>query len=77
MCCSAPNGELTAAGEARNNQHESIIAGYDSPSTPWVWAAACYGRDGNQPAKRMSGPSGSDADGFPGVLAPPLASALK
>ncbi|ARF52785.1 phage tail sheath subtilisin-like domain-containing protein [Pantoea stewartii] len=65
-------GELTAAGEARNNQHESIIGVYDSPSTPWVWAAACYGamatslrNDPGRPVQTLT---------VSGVLAPPLAS---
>lgn len=65
-------GELTAAGEARNNQHESIIGVYNSPTTPWVWSAACYGamanslrNDPGRPVQTLS---------VSGVLAPPLAS---
>lgn len=65
-------GELTAAGEARNNQHESIIGIYDSPTTPWVWSAACYGaaatslrNDPGRPLQTLT---------VAGVLAPPLAS---
>lgn len=65
-------GEVTAIGEARNNQHESIIGIYDSPSTPWVWSAACYGamanslrNDPGRPVQTLT---------VSGVLAPPLAS---
>jgi len=65
-------GELTAAGEARNNQHESLPGVYDSPSPPWVWTAACYGAvagslrdDPGRPLQTLT---------VAGVLAPPLAS---
>lgn len=65
-------GELTAAGERRNNQHESIIGIYDSPSPPWVWAAGCYGamagslrNDPGRPVQTLQ---------VTGVLAPPLSS---
>ncbi|QCR38946.1 phage tail sheath subtilisin-like domain-containing protein [Nissabacter sp. SGAir0207] len=68
----ATYGELTAAGEARNNQHESIVGVYDSPSPPWVWAAACYGaaavslrNDPGRPLQTLT---------VAGVLAPPLSS---
>jgi len=65
-------GELTAAGEARNNQHESLIGVYDSPTPPWVWAAAAYGamatslrNDPGRPVQTLT---------ISGVLAPPLSS---
>ncbi len=65
-------GELTAAGELRNNQHESLIGIYDSPTAPWVWSAACYGamatslrNDPGRPVQTLE---------VAGVLAPPLAS---
>lgn len=34
---------VTTFGAGRNNQHESVIGFYDSPSPIWKWAAACYG----------------------------------
>ncbi|WP_154914354.1 phage tail sheath subtilisin-like domain-containing protein, partial [Pseudomonas fluorescens] len=34
---------LATAGNARNNQHESIMGVYDSPSPAWVWAADLAG----------------------------------
>lgn len=36
-------GELTAKGEARNNQHESLMGVYDSPSPAYLWSAAYTG----------------------------------
>lgn len=30
---------LATAGNARNNQHETIVGFYDSPSPAWIWAA--------------------------------------
>ena len=65
-------GTLTAAGELRNNQHETLIGIYDSPTPPWVWAAACYGAAAvslrNDPGRPLQTLEVS------GVLAPPLAS---
>ncbi|ORJ23958.1 phage tail sheath subtilisin-like domain-containing protein (plasmid) [Rouxiella badensis] len=65
-------GELTAAGLLRNNQHETLIGIYDSPTAPWVWSAACYGAaavslrsDPGRPLQTLT---------VSGVLAPPLAS---
>ena len=62
-------GELTAAGEARNNQHESLIGVYDSPTPPWVWSAAAYGAAAvslrNDPGRPLQTLTVS------GVLAPP------
>ncbi|WP_248769135.1 phage tail sheath subtilisin-like domain-containing protein [Pseudomonas sp. MWU12-2345] len=34
---------LATAGNARNNQHESIMGFYDSPSPAWIWAADMAG----------------------------------
>ncbi|WP_338523365.1 phage tail sheath subtilisin-like domain-containing protein [Pseudomonas batumici] len=34
---------LATAGDARNNQHESIMGFYDSPSPAWIWAADMAG----------------------------------
>lgn len=31
---------LTTFGGARNNQHESVMGFYDSPTPPWEWASA-------------------------------------
>lgn len=65
-------GELTAAGEARNDQHASLIGVYDSPTPPWVWASAAYGAAAvalrNDPGRPLQTLAVS------GVLAPPLAS---
>lgn len=36
-------GELTAKGEARNNQHESLMGVYNSPSPAYLWSAAYTG----------------------------------
>lgn len=34
---------LATAGNTRNNQHESIMGFYDSPSPAWIWAADVAG----------------------------------
>lgn len=34
---------LATSGNARNNQHESIMGFYDSPSPAWIWAADVAG----------------------------------
>lgn len=34
---------LATAGNARNNQHETIMGFYDSPSPAWIWAADVAG----------------------------------
>jgi phage tail sheath gpL-like len=36
-------GACTAFGNGRNDQHMSIMAYYDSPDPPWVWAAQVGG----------------------------------
>lgn len=33
----------TTLGAGRNNQHETIVGFYDSPTPNWAWAAAMYG----------------------------------
>lgn len=65
-------GELTAIGEARNDQHFTLLGVYDSPTPPWKWAAAAYGaaatslrNDPGRPVQTLT---------LEGVLAPPLAS---
>ncbi|TKI02895.1 phage tail sheath subtilisin-like domain-containing protein [Martelella alba] len=65
-------GTLTASGEARNNQHESLLGVYDSPTPAYVWAAATYGaianslrNDPGRPVQTLT---------ISGVLAPPDAS---
>jgi phage tail sheath gpL-like len=40
---SATFSGLTAFGVAHNNQHESVIGVYDSPSPSWLWAADMAG----------------------------------
>lgn len=36
-------GTLTTFGAARNNQHETAMGVYDSPTPSWVWAASMAG----------------------------------
>ena len=40
---SGTTGSLTTFGAARNNQHESVIGIYDSPTPDYLWAAALGG----------------------------------
>ena len=63
---------LATAGVLRNNQHETILGVYDSPSPPWAWAAASAGTaavalraDPGRPLQTLV---------LDGVLAPPLIS---
>jgi len=63
---------LATAGNARNNQHESILGFNDSPSPAWVWAADVAGTaavslrvDPGRPLQTLA---------LSTVLAPPLAS---
>ncbi|WP_410015808.1 phage tail sheath subtilisin-like domain-containing protein [Sodalis sp. C49] len=65
-------GQLTAAGEARNNQHETLLGIYDSPTPAYIWSAAVYGaiagslrNDPGRPLQTLA---------VNGVLAPPLTS---
>lgn len=62
----------TTLGTGRNNQHESIIGFYDSPSPNWIWAADLAGTaavslraDPQQPLQTLA---------LSTVLAPPLQS---
>lgn len=63
---------LSTAGNARNNQHETIMGFYDSPSPAWVWAADVAGAsavalraDPGRPLQTLA---------LSTVLAPPIAS---
>lgn len=63
---------LATAGNARNNQHESILGFNDSPSPAWIWAADVAGTaavslrvDPGRPLQTLA---------LSTVLAPPLAS---
>lgn len=63
-------GELTAAGEQRNDQHGTIVGVYGSPTPPWVWSAAVYGAVANS-LRNDPGRPVQTLD-VAGVLAPPL-----
>ncbi|MCO7569370.1 phage tail sheath subtilisin-like domain-containing protein [Pseudomonas chlororaphis] len=63
---------LATAGNARNNQHETIMGVYDSPSPAWIWAADMAGAaavslraDPGRPLQTLA---------LSTVLAPPAAS---
>ncbi|MCC3745325.1 phage tail sheath subtilisin-like domain-containing protein [Rouxiella badensis] len=65
-------GQLTTLGEARNDQHATLLGVYDSPTPAYVWAAATTGavagslrNDPGRPLQTLT---------IAGVLAPPLAS---
>jgi len=65
-------GQLTTTGEARNDQHATLLGIYDSPTPAYVWAAAVTGavagslrNDPGRPLQTLT---------ISGVLAPPLAS---
>ncbi|WP_447868811.1 phage tail sheath subtilisin-like domain-containing protein [Rahnella aceris] len=65
-------GQLTTIGEARNDQHATLLGIYDSPTPAYVWAAAVTGavsgslrNDPGRPLQTLT---------ISGVLAPPLAS---
>lgn len=65
-------GALTTAGQARNDQHTTILGFYDSPSMCDEWAAACYSTgavalraDPGRPLQTLV---------VSGLLAPPLQS---
>lgn len=65
-------GTLQTAGAARNNQHETILGYYDSPTPSWAWACAMAGQcaaslraDPGMPLQTLA---------LNGVLSPPLAS---
>lgn len=65
-------GQLTAAGEARNNQHESLMGVCNSPSPSWLWSAAYTGAV----ATSLRTDPGRPVQTLPvyGVLAPPVES---
>lgn len=63
-------GSLSAAGEARNNQHETLLGINGSPTPAYIWAAALTGaiapslrNDPGRPTQTLT---------ISGVLAPPL-----
>lgn len=65
-------GALTTFGVTRNNQHETVMGFYDSPTPSWLWAAALGGAtavsvraDPVQPLQTVP---------LIGVLAPPVPS---
>ena len=65
-------GQLTSVGEARNDQHATLLGVYDSPTPAYVWASAVTGavagslrNDPGRPLQTLT---------ISGVLAPPLAS---
>lgn len=65
-------GQLTTVGEARNDQHATLLGVNDSPTPAYVWAAAVTGavagslrNDPGRPLQTLT---------VSGVLAPPLAS---
>jgi len=65
-------GSLSAAGEARNNQHETLLGINGSPTPAYLWAAALTGaiapslrNDPGRPTQTLT---------ISGVLAPPLES---
>lgn len=65
-------GQLTAAGESRNDQHASLLGVNGSPTPSYIWSAAYVGaiaqslrNDPGRPLQTLA---------ISGVLAPPLAS---
>ncbi|CNH99212.1 putative bacteriophage tail sheath protein [Yersinia frederiksenii] len=65
-------GQLTAAGELRNDQHASLLGVNSSPTPSYIWSAAYVGaiaqslrNDPGRPLQTLA---------ISGVLAPPLAS---
>ncbi|HDL7658814.1 TPA: phage tail sheath subtilisin-like domain-containing protein, partial [Yersinia enterocolitica] len=65
-------GQLTAAGELRNDQHASLLGVNGSPTPSYIWSAAYVGaiaqslrNDPGRPLQTLT---------ISGVLAPPLAS---
>lgn len=63
-------GQLTAAGELRNNQHESLLGVSGSPSPAYLWSAAYTG----SVAPSLRADPGRPVQTLPvyGVLAPPV-----
>lgn len=65
-------GALTTAGEARNNQHESILGFNNSPTPAYIWAAALTGAAAASLKVDPALPLQTVV--LEGVLAPPLQS---
>lgn len=63
-------GELTAKGELRNNQHESLPGVYNSPTPDFVWAAAIAGAVATSLRNTPMRPLQTLA--VSGVMAPPV-----
>lgn len=69
---SATLGNLTTFGVARNDQHVTIMGGYDSPTPSFIWAAAYTGSVAGSVRADPGVPLHSLP--VPGVLPPPLES---
>ncbi|MEC5343659.1 phage tail sheath subtilisin-like domain-containing protein [Brenneria populi] len=67
-CVAGTYGELTTIGEARNNPHETLLGVYDSPTPPYIWAAALVGAIA--PALRNDPGRPTQTLNISGVLAP-------
>lgn len=67
-------GTLGAAGELRNNQHETLIGVPDSPTPAYLWSAAITGAIA--PSLRADPARPTQTLTISGVLAPPLQSRL-
>lgn len=65
-------GSQTTLGTARNNQHETIMGFYDSPTPNWLWAAAVAGAAAVSVRADPAMPLQTVA--LQGVLAPPIQS---
>ncbi|HEN3351279.1 TPA: phage tail sheath subtilisin-like domain-containing protein [Yersinia enterocolitica] len=65
-------GQLTAAGELRNDQHASLLGVNGSPTPSYIWSAAYVGAIAQSLRNDPGRPLQTLAIG--GVLAPPLAS---
>jgi phage tail sheath gpL-like len=65
-------GTLTTLGIGRNNQHETILGFYDSPTPNWLWSAALAGAAAVSLRADPAMPLQTVA--LQGVLAPPLQS---
>lgn len=67
-CVTGTYGALTAAGEGRNNPHETLLGVYGSPTPSYVWAAAMVGA--LAPALRNDPGRPTQTLSVSGVLAP-------
>ncbi|WP_434064596.1 phage tail sheath subtilisin-like domain-containing protein [Symbiopectobacterium purcellii] len=68
-CVAGSYGVLTAKGEARNNQHETLLGVYGSPTPAYVWTAALVGAIA--PSVRNDPGRPTQTLDISGVLAPP------